>query len=441
MMRTYDETARRVLARRDEALASPGTQNIRWMRIAAAAACICVTASVGAFAIHRMNREDSDSMIVYQQGNSQNALAPAEEAGAADNSEPAPETVRETTTFAVTTEPATGTTAAKTTDAQSRTTAAPPQTAVSAKTSAANRGENSRTEAEASATGATTWQTTKAVTRQNTSTSLPVQKTIVSATTTSVTTNTEIAREKPWGEKLLPERFPTFDHPLTGRQIIYNLLSTTPLDTQMIGQNICTMTMRGFNDDTQQQFSVAADFFRLRCDAAYGIWETVLAVRFEGDDNYYPYVESWSEFDFRSIKTLEDYLKETAFEEYAEFGTIYDNNLNVLAGFTPAEIKEMVMEMLFPDEHPLRDYSCLELENGMNPDAALDIAVGLPDLGLPVRQSFKVTEDGWVEINLFGYGKRIHVDPERTKPFIDRIRAGTTVQPYQPVDSTDQIPE
>lgn len=404
-MRTYEETTRRILARRDEALLQKPAKRMRIMKYSAMAASICVLAAGGIYAAARLHGSaPEDSLILYEEDSRELAQETATTA-------PAEESAAETTLTAETA----GTSRTRRTASQPQITETQPVLSdaytgtLSVPAELAQRLTTVSTASTKQNVTGTTGQTTL-TTRQTTAAGTSAATTIPTQSTS--TTNTNLLWVEPrWDEKSLPQQYPSFDHPMRNVYMLYRATGH-PVNAGLIGKKLTDMTMFGHDVYTDEQHKIQAELFQIK-----GISETtepLLAVRFAGDSAYYAYCINRDDYAFRNVG---DFVQSLNLTEYAGFGRIIiTENSEELTGVTSSEFRDKVFTELL-DAGVYENACSTDFIGKCWKESPFTVQFGLNDVGVPVGSAFRISEDGYVQTSLFGYSATLYVGTERTDAF------------------------
>ena len=156
-----------------------------------------------------------------------------------------------------------------------------------------------------------------------------------------------------------------------------------------------------YNKD--EKYSINAEIYEIKNvykDCAY-------AIKFEGDKEYYSYLNTTYEFE-----TLGDFIEKLNLEEYLQFGTAtYKNNI-VYKDFDDSIVWDML----------LSDYSLTNtsLTNNNYKNPLMSINTNIEALGIK-NVSFAVNDEGYIQTNILGTAKTFYIGEEKVNNFIDYI--------------------
>lgn len=223
---------------------------------------------------------------------------------------------------------------------------------------------------------------------------------IAVADTVPATMN-EVAIVPRWDEMTDPERFGEF----TVGEERYST-RVTEIDASHIGEKLGQSSSKGYDIYTDTMHETTLTYYAVQgFDPA-----CVLAARFEGDDSYYVYVNSW----YRP-ETLEDLLTALNLRETMTFGDFYADGFNSDGNYEHVIFTD-------PDDSIVWDklLSDTTLKNVYSETAwygsVLSISVKIPLLGR--NASIWLTEDGHMVTNILDTGKAFYIGEERVQEFL-----------------------
>lgn len=171
-----------------------------------------------------------------------------------------------------------------------------------------------------------------------------------------------------------------------------------------------TLTLTGTDEYANKQYQIQASLHKIKGISS----NCAVAVKFEGDEAYYPYIN----YTYHP-ETLGQFIEDLSLKD-----TLYFNNLtceityaeNITVEPNDADRLE-VWEMLFSD------LTAKSAENfdSMNFREVANISVDISRLSYS-NISVAVTEDGYITTNILDTGKAFYVGEEVTSRFIDYIR-------------------
>lgn len=206
-----------------------------------------------------------------------------------------------------------------------------------------------------------------------------------------------------WDDKTIVQKYPSF----TYSNIRYTIFSTKIKDginTKYVGNKVDDIIVDGidvYNKD--EKYSINAEIYEIK--NVYK--ECAYAIKFEGDKEYYSYLNTTYEFE-----TLGDFIEKLNLEEYLQFGTAtYKNNI-VYKDFDDSIVWDML----------LSDYSLTNtsLTNNNYKNPLMSINTNIEALGIK-NVSFAVNDEGYIQTNILGTAKTFYIGEEKVNNFIDYI--------------------
>ena len=206
-----------------------------------------------------------------------------------------------------------------------------------------------------------------------------------------------------WDDKTIVQKYPSF----TYSNIRYTIFSTQIKDginTKYVGNKVDDIIVDGidvYNKD--EKYSINAEIYEIK--NVYK--ECAYAIKFEGDKEYYSYLNTTYEFE-----TLGDFIEKLNLEEYLQFGTAtYKNNI-VYKDFDDSIVWDML----------LSDYSLTNtsLTNNNYKNPLMSISTNIEALGIK-NVSFAVNDEGYIQTNILGTAKTFYIGEEKVNNFIDYV--------------------
>lgn len=206
-----------------------------------------------------------------------------------------------------------------------------------------------------------------------------------------------------WDDKTIVQKYPSF----TYSNIRYTIFSTQIKDginTKYVGNKVDDIIVDGidvYNKD--EKYSINAEIYEIK--NVYK--ECAYAIKFEGDKEYYSYLNTTYEFE-----TLGDFIEKLNLEEYLQFGTAtYKNNI-VYKDFDDSIVWDML----------LSDYSLTNtsLTNNNYKNPLMSISTNIEALGIE-NVSLAVNDEGYIQTNILGTAKTFYIGEEKVNNFIDYI--------------------
>lgn len=229
------------------------------------------------------------------------------------------------------------------------------------------------------------------------------------------TTSENTAIVPKWEEMTITQKF----HGVKYLNSTYDSSRNTKVSSDKIGEKLGTATLTGYDTYTDQYYNMDATLFKM-IDFPK---ECVIAVQFDGDVDYYIYVNPY----YRPA-TLGDFMKDLNLKDIVSFGTVYyeysDTDSKGEKQYEKVEFyhvdNETIWEMLFSD---------LSLENIYKDEAvytsdyltqAVSISVDIPLLGVK-NISVSLTDKGYLLTNILETGKGFYIGEDTVQEFIDYV--------------------
>lgn len=206
-----------------------------------------------------------------------------------------------------------------------------------------------------------------------------------------------------WEDKSIVQKYPTF----TYSNIRYTIFSTEikkGIDTEYVGNKVDDITVSGIDEyNKDKEYYINAEIYEI--NNVYK--KCAYAIKFEGDDNYYSYLNTNYQFE-----TLGDFIEKLNLKEYLQFGTAtYKNNI-VYKDFDDSIVWDML----------LSDYSLVNtsLINNNYKNPLMSIGSNIEALGIK-NVSLAVNDEGYIQTNILGTAKTFYIGEERVNNFVDYI--------------------
>lgn len=206
-----------------------------------------------------------------------------------------------------------------------------------------------------------------------------------------------------WEDKTIVQKYPSF----TYSNIRYTIFSTQikeGINAKYVGNKVDDITVCGIDDYNQdKEYFINAEIYEIK--NVYK--ECAYAIKFEGDKEYYSYLNTNYEFD-----TLGDFIEKLNLEEYLQFGTAtYKNNI-VYKDFDDSIVWDML----------LSDYSLTNtsLTNNNYKNPLMSISSNIEALGIE-NVSLAVNDEGYIQTNILGIAKTFYIGEEKVNNFVDYI--------------------
>ena len=206
-----------------------------------------------------------------------------------------------------------------------------------------------------------------------------------------------------WDDKTIVQKYPSF----TYSNIKYTIFSTyikEGISSKYIGNKVDDIAVCGIDDyNKDKEYFMNAEIYEIK--NVYK--ECAYAIKFEGDKEYYSYLNTTYEFE-----TLGDFIEKLNLEEYLQFGTAtYKNNI-VYKDFDDSIVWDML----------LSDYSLTNtsLTNNNYKNPLMSISTNIEALGIK-NVSFAVNDEGYIQTNILGTAKTFYIGEEKVNNFIDYV--------------------
>ena len=208
--------------------------------------------------------------------------------------------------------------------------------------------------------------------------------------------SSEAIIEPKWNERTLPTQFMEFD--LNG--IGYNTKDHI-IEGSYIGGFLGAVTMEGQDIYEDKIHSINAEVFSI-CDISS---ECAVAVKFNGYDNYYVYINR--EYSPATLGVLVDSLK---LNDTISFGTLTPDDRTFVTDYDRAVLTELLNE--YGDCATLFDYT--------GHRKLFSVSANVDMLGIS-NKSFAVTEDGYITTNIMEWGYAFYIGEEKAEEIADRL--------------------
>ena len=206
-----------------------------------------------------------------------------------------------------------------------------------------------------------------------------------------------------WEDKTIVQKYPSF----TYSNIRYTIFSTQikeGINTKYVGNKVDDIIVDGidvYNKD--EKHSINAEIYEIK-----NIYkECAYAIKFEGDEDYYSYLNTNYEFE-----TLGDFIEKLNLKEYLQFGAASYKNDIVYKDFDDSIVWDML----------LSDYSLVNtsLTNNNYKNPLISISSNIESLGIE-NVSLAVNDEGYIQTNILGTAKTFYIGEERVNNFVDYI--------------------
>lgn len=193
----------------------------------------------------------------------------------------------------------------------------------------------------------------------------------------------------------------------------------TKISNNNILKNIGNATLTGYDTYTETTYNKKAELYSIKDIEE----KCAIAIKFEGDTDYYVYVNSY----YRPT-TLGEFTKDLNLEEIISFGTIYYNywdedlqeDINV--EFYGADNK-IIWQKLFNNKNLENIYSDNDTEKYTSErfSQSIGISVDIPLLGYK-NISVSLTDKGYLLTNILDTGKGFYIGEDKVQEFLDYIK-------------------
>ena len=227
-------------------------------------------------------------------------------------------------------------------------------------------------------------------------------------------TSTDTAVIPKWNEMSISQQF---------NEVEYNNSKyssrITKISNNNILKNIGNATLTGYDTYTETTYTKKAELYSIKDIEE----KCAIAIKFEGDTDYYVYVNSY----YRPT-TLGEFTKDLNLEEIISFGTIYYNywdedlqeDINV--EFYGVDNK-IIWQKLFNNKNLENIYSDNDTEKYTSErfSQSIGISVDIPLLGYK-NISVSLTDKGYLLTNILDTGKGFYIGEDKVQEFLDYIK-------------------
>ena len=221
------------------------------------------------------------------------------------------------------------------------------------------------------------------------------------------------AVELKWDEKTITQKF----YSVYFMNNTYDSSNGTSISNDLIGQSLGTASLIGNDSYTDSDYTTTATVYEIKDYPT----NCMIALQFEGDSNFYIYINT-----FYRPDTLGDFIDDLNLKENVTFGTINynysytDNN----GEWQYAEVEfydvnnDDIWNMLFSDTslENVQD----DLEVYTNGDFNISINVDIPFLGSK-RVCITLTDRGYLTTNIFETGKAFYIGEDKVQEFLNYL--------------------
>lgn len=237
---------------------------------------------------------------------------------------------------------------------------------------------------------------------------------IIKEVRTDKTTTSDTAIVPRWNEMSISQQF---------GEVEYNnnkySSRIAKISKDNIIKNIGNTTLTGYDTYTETTYSKKGDLYSIK-----GIAEKcAIAVKFEGDTDYYVYVNSY----YRP-KTLGEFIEVLNLKDNISFGTIYynywdkDAEENIDVEFYGVD-NEIIWNKLFSNLNLDNIYSDNDTAKYTSErfSQSISISVDIPLLGYK-NISVSLTDQGYMLTNILDTGKGFYIGEDKVKEFLEYIK-------------------
>lgn len=193
----------------------------------------------------------------------------------------------------------------------------------------------------------------------------------------------------------------------------------TKISNDNILKNIGNATLIGYDTYTETTYSKKGELYSIK-DLSE---KCAIAVKFEGDNNYYVYENS-----YYKPKTLGEFMNDLNLKEITSFGTIYynywdkDAEENVNIEFYDVD-NEIIWQKLFNNLNLENIYSDNDTAKYTSErfSQSISISVDIPLLGYK-NISVSLTDKGYLITNILDTGKGFYIGEDKVQEFLDYIK-------------------
>ncbi len=215
-----------------------------------------------------------------------------------------------------------------------------------------------------------------------------------------------------WDERTLPTQFMEFD--LNG--IGYNTKDHI-IEDYHIGDILGTVTMEGQDVYEDKIHNINSEVFSINDISS----ECAVAVKFDGYDNYYVYINR--EYSPATLGELVDALK---LNDTISFGALTPDDRTFVTDYNKSFISGLLNEY--------RD--CATLFNYVGHRKLFGVSASVDILGIN-NKSLAITEDGYITTNIMERGYAFYIGEDKARGIADRlgidsIERDTTPQDFDP---------
>lgn len=206
-----------------------------------------------------------------------------------------------------------------------------------------------------------------------------------------------------WEDKTIVQKYPTF----TYSNIEYTIFSTEikeGINTKYVGNKVDDIIVNGIGTyNRDEEYFINAEIYEIK--NVYN--ECAYAIKFEDNNDYYSYLNTYYKFE-----TLGDFIEKLNLKEYLQFGTATYKNDIVYKDFDDSIVWNML----------LSDYSLVNtsLTSNNYKNSLMSISSNIEALGIK-NVSLAVNYEGYIQTNILGTAKTFYIGEERVNNFVDYI--------------------
>lgn len=229
------------------------------------------------------------------------------------------------------------------------------------------------------------------------------------------TVNTDIGFISRWDERSITQKFYSVEY-MNNEYLTSRNIKTT---SDKIGKKLGTTTASGYDTYTDKNYTTNLTVYEIKDFPT----ECIIAVQFEGDSDYYIYVNT----SYRP-ETLGNLIDDLNLEDIVNFGTVhYDYSYTDSNGESQyAEVEfydvdnEIIWNMLLDNRKLQNIYDLRERYTSDRITQSVSIEVKIPMLGVQ-NSSISLTDKGYLLINILDTGKGFYIGEKKIQDFINYI--------------------
>ena len=227
-------------------------------------------------------------------------------------------------------------------------------------------------------------------------------------------TNEDITVVPRWYEMSISQQF--YEVEYNGSKYTSNI---TKISDNNILSNIGNTTLTGYDTYTENAYSKKGNLFSIKDISE----KCAIAIKFEGDTDYYVYVNSY----YRP-KTLGEFIEDLNLKENISFETIYynywdkDTEENINIEFYDVD-NEIIWQKLFNNLNLENIYSDNDTSKYTSEkfSESIQISVDIALLGYK-NISISLTDKGYLLTNILDTGKGFYIGEEKVQEFLNYIK-------------------